>query len=80
MNNTNWVIPKNVKSTFDQSIAEDMGAVYPIECKRCGKKFIRKYPEQIFCSRKCVSLYRTRMNAMEEKYGDKFNGWLEDKF
>ena len=47
-------------------------------CKRCGEPLTKKYEEQIFCSRKCVSRYRTKMNEMEEKYGKEFKDWLDD--
>ena len=33
-------------------------------CKTCVKEFTNKYKEQIFCSRKCVSRYRNKMNEM----------------
>jgi hypothetical protein len=48
-------------------------------CKRCGKPFTKKYREQIFCSRLCVSRYRTRINEMVEKYGDEFERWLDNE-
>ena len=47
-------------------------------CRRCGEEFTKKYKEQIFCSRKCVSRYRNKMNEMEEKYGEEFDDWLND--
>jgi len=46
-------------------------------CRRCGEEFAKKYKEQIFCSRKCVSRYRNKMNEMEEKYDKKFKDWLD---
>ena len=48
-------------------------------CKRCGREFIKKYPEQIFCSRKCVSAYRQKMNEKIAEYGRDFTKWLNDK-
>jgi len=48
-------------------------------CRRCGEPFTKKYEEQIFCSRKCVSRYRIKMNEMEEKYGKEFKDWLDDE-
>ncbi|MDD5013802.1 MAG: hypothetical protein PHW73_01705 [Atribacterota bacterium] len=44
-------------------------------CRRCGESFTKKYEEQIFCSRKCVSRYRKKVKAMKEKYGDAFTKW-----
>lgn len=48
-------------------------------CKRCGKEFKKKYPKQIFCSRRCISKYRTGMKAMIDKHGSKFLDWLNDE-
>ncbi len=50
-----------------------------IECKRCGKEFKPRYDGQVFCSRRCISIYKQRMNEMHEKYGREFNKWLNDK-
>lgn len=73
-----WKYPKNLNNSFDLLIAEEFGTEFPVECKRCGKKFIRKKEKQIFCSRKCVGGYKTKMNEMKEKYGKKFKDWLND--
>jgi len=43
-------------------------------CRTCGKPFIG----QVFCSRKCVSQYKNRMNKMKEIYGKEFEDWLDD--
>jgi hypothetical protein len=74
-----WVYPKKINNSFDGLIAEEFGDIgKPVTCKRCGKEFIRKYEGQVFCSRKCVSQYKNRMNKMKEIYGKEFEDWLDD--
>lgn len=68
-----WVYPKKITNSFDRLIVEEFEDLqFPIECKRCGKEFKRKYTEQIFCSRECSRIYKTKMRQMKEKHGDKF--------
>lgn len=50
-----------------------------IECKRCGKEFKPRYEGQVFCSRRCISIYKQKMNAMIDQYGKDFTKWLNDK-
>jgi len=48
-------------------------------CKRCGKSFTKKYKENVFCSKGCVSKYRNKINKMKDQYGKKFTDWLDNK-
>ena len=50
-------------------------------CKRCGKRFTKKYREQTFCSSKCRSIYKIKMQNMQgkvNKQGQTFEEWLND--
>ena len=47
-------------------------------CKRCGESFVKRYREQVFCSKDCVSKYRVRLKEMEAKHGKKFREWLNN--
>lgn len=49
------------------------------QCKRCGKEFKPRHDGQVFCSRRCISIYKQRMNAMIDQYGRDFTKWLNDK-
>ena len=71
-----WGFPKEVKNSFDISIAEEYGDTSnPITCKRCGVEFVRKKKKQVFCSRSCVSKYKIKMKQMSKVEG--FKEWLD---
>jgi len=46
-------------------------------CKQCGNPFIKKYKKQIFCSRKCVAQYKTRIKEAKKQEG--FLDWLKEE-
>jgi hypothetical protein len=49
-------------------------------CRRCGQSFIKKYKEQTFCSRNCVSIYKKKRNAMMGNYDQEFSDWWDNLF
>lgn len=46
-------------------------------CRKCGEEFTKKKPKQIFCSRECVSKYKTKVKAT---FGNmkEFKKWLDE--
>jgi len=46
-------------------------------CRQCGNPFIKKYRKQIFCSRKCVAQYKTRIKEAKKQEG--FLDWLKEE-
>ena len=48
-------------------------------CKRCGKLFIKKKKNQVFCSKECMVAYKTKIKSMRKEYGKVFEDWLNDE-
>ena len=75
--------PKRITNTFDALIAGvDFNDIrvdkkYAPTCKRCGKEFIRKKINQVFCSRECISAYNIAINEMKYTYGKDFTDWIK---
>lgn len=71
--------PNNGKTEYDKLKEEINELSILFECKRCGKEFIRKRMDQIYCSIDCVKIYRSKIRAMQAKYGDEFTNWLKGR-
>ena len=80
--------PKSISNTFDKAVAEEFDRESldtkeylernSIQCKRCGKEFIRTTRAQKFCSRDCVDKYRSIIMNHKKEGNRKFFEWLND--